>query len=71
MKVVSRKECPNIQINLQECTCTYANCEKRGNCCKCVSYHKKRGELPGCFFPSEIERTYDRTIDKFVEIHQQ
>jgi hypothetical protein len=25
--------------------------------------------LPGCFFPPEAEKTYDRSIEHFVEIH--
>jgi len=27
------------------------------------------GELPACFFPDDVERTYDRSIRKFVEIY--
>jgi hypothetical protein len=33
-------------------------------------YHKKYGELPGCLFPPEVERTYDRSIARFVSIHK-
>jgi len=35
-----------------------------------VAYHRSLGELPGCFFPPEAEKTYDRTIRKFVEVMQ-
>jgi hypothetical protein len=28
------------------------------------------GELPGCIFPPEVERTYDRSIEKFVETYK-
>jgi hypothetical protein len=28
------------------------------------------GELPGCLFPPEVERTYDRSIDKFIETYK-
>jgi len=28
------------------------------------------GELPGCLFPLEVERTYDRSIEKFVETYK-
>ncbi len=69
--MVERKECPNIQINLQSCTCTYVACDKRGKCCECIRYHRERDELPGCLFPPEIEKTYDRTIKKFVESYNQ
>lgn len=52
--------------NLQDCTCTYLACAKRGICCLCVKQHRERGEIPGCFFPKEGEKTYDRSIANFV-----
>ena len=52
--------------NLARCTCTYEHCEKKGLCCECVAYHRGRGELPGCFFPPEAERTYDRSVRAFI-----
>ncbi|MCD6241758.1 hypothetical protein J7K27_09690 [Candidatus Bathyarchaeota archaeon] len=61
-------ECPNLEVNLKNCTCTYMGCEKRGKYCECIRYHRERGELPGCLFPPEAERTYDRSIRKFVEV---
>jgi hypothetical protein len=33
-------------------------------------YHRSRGELPGCLFPPEAERTYDRSIRKYIEVMQ-
>jgi len=27
-------------------------------------------ELPACCFPPEVEKTFDRSIKKFIEIHQ-
>jgi hypothetical protein len=63
-------ECANFEFNLKNCPCTWEPCDKKGFCCKCISYHKKRGELPACFFPKEVERTYDRSIKKFIEIHK-
>lgn len=51
-----------------ECNCTYP-CDKKGLCCECVKYHRSRGELPACYFPPEVEKTYDRTIRKFIELH--
>jgi len=65
--MVERKDCPNIQANLQNCTCTYAGCDLRGKCCECIRYHSEKGELPGCLFPVEVEKTYDRTIKKYIE----
>lgn len=58
--------CPNVQKNLQNCTCTYTSCGKRGKCCECVAYHRSLGELPGCFFSKEGERTWDRSIENFI-----
>ncbi len=59
-------ECISTQ-SLKHCTCTYTACDKRGNCCKCVAYHQKKGEIPGCFFTPEGERTYDRTFRNFLQ----
>ena len=52
-----------------KCTCTY-NCSRRGKCCECITYHWNMGELPGCLFPPEVERTYDRSIEKFIETNK-
>lgn len=60
-------EC-NIEENKETCTCTYEPCERKGKCCECIVYHRNMDELPGCLFPPEVERTYDRSIKKFVSI---
>ena len=49
------------------CTCTYTACDKHGNCCKCVIFHREQGEIPGCFFAPAGERTYDRSVAAFVK----
>jgi len=49
------------------CTCTYEYCNKKGLCCECVAYHRQRGEIPGCFFPADAERTYDRSLGFFIK----
>jgi len=28
------------------------------------------GEFPGCLFPPEVERTYDRSIERFVRVQR-
>ena len=56
------------QINLENCTCTYP-CSKKGICCDCVAHHRGRGELPGCFFPTDAEKNYDRSIEYFVKCY--
>ena len=61
-------EC-QIDANKTECTCTYDPCPRKGRCCECISYHWKSGELPGCVFPPEVEHTYDRSVERFVQIH--
>jgi len=62
-------EC-NIEINKKKCTCTYEPCSHKGRCCECIDYHWKMSELPGCLFPPEVERTYNRSIRRFVEVHK-
>jgi hypothetical protein len=61
-------EC-KIQKNKIACNCSYP-CSKKGLCCECLSYHKSRDELPACFFPDIVERSYDRTIENFIQTYQ-
>jgi hypothetical protein len=56
-------------VNAEQCSCTYEPCPRKGICCQCVAYHREYGELPGCFFPPDVERTYDRSIHRFVAAH--
>jgi len=58
-----------IDDNLKNCACTYPGCPRKGKCCDCIVYHKSRGELPGCLFPKEAEKTYDRSIAAFIKAH--
>jgi len=57
-------EC-NKQENQQSCTCTYS-CSRKGMCCECIRYHLSARQLPGCCFPPEAEKTYDRSFEAFV-----
>ncbi len=52
--------------NLELCTCTYESCDRRGVCCECLQYHLRSGQLPGCCFPPEVERTYNRSFEAFA-----
>ncbi len=61
--------CENYDENLKFCNCTYPGCPHKGNCCSCIRYHLKRKELPACCFPDGVEKTYDRTFDKFIEVY--
>jgi hypothetical protein len=58
----------NITNNLKNCNCSYDGCEKKGKCCLCINHHLKKKQLPACFFPSDIEKTYDRSFKKFAEL---
>lgn len=64
---MTKTEC-NIEKNLKNCSCSYEPCPRKGKCCECVLYHRKNGEIPGCFFPKEYEKTYNRSIEFFVSI---
>lgn len=52
--------------NLEKCSCTYSGCPRKGICCECIKHHREKGELPGCYFPSEVEKSYDRSIENFI-----
>jgi hypothetical protein len=53
--------------NIQKCPCTYEPCSRKGICCECIAYHWRNKELPGCLFSTAAERTYDRSIRKFIQ----
>jgi len=53
--------------NLENCSCTYEGCPRKGICCECIEHHRKKGELPGCLFSKEKEREYDRSIGNFCK----
>lgn len=53
--------------NLKGCTCSAA-CTNRGICCECVRHHRENGQIPGCFFPADAEKTHNRSIEYFIEV---
>jgi hypothetical protein len=61
--------CPNLQANLDFCNCTAEPCPRKGRCCVCIQNHLSKKMLPACFFPPEVERTYDRSFQKFIEVY--
>lgn len=63
------KEC-KIEDNKAKCNCTYEPCSRKGICCECLRYHRNAGQLPACYFPADVERTYDRSIDRFIETYR-
>jgi len=62
-------ECKQSE-NVKNCPCTYPGCDKKGICCECIKHHLKNKELPACCFPPEVEKTFDRSIEKFIQIMQ-
>lgn len=52
--------------NKKHCNCTYEPCSRKHKCCECLHYHRMNDELPACFFNSEQEVTYDRSIRYFL-----
>jgi len=63
-------EC-NLELNQRNYTCTYEPCDRKGRCCQCVAYHNRLGQLPACLFSPEVERTFDRSISRFIAQYQQ
>ncbi|MFH1552060.1 MAG: DUF6485 family protein [Candidatus Omnitrophota bacterium] len=59
------------QHNIKRCNCTYEPCSRKGVCCDCIQYHLSAGQVPACFFPDDIEKTYDRSIDNFIKTYQE
>ncbi|MFC1501861.1 DUF6485 family protein [bacterium] len=55
---------------MAQCNCTYEPCSRKGNCCECLSYHRRAGELPACYFDDAAERTYDRSIRHFISLRR-
>jgi len=63
------REC-KIETNKARCNCTYEPCSRKGICCECLIYHQEADEMPACYFPDDVERTYDRSIERFIETYR-
>ncbi|RQD78763.1 MAG: cytosolic protein [Candidatus Syntrophonatronum acetioxidans] len=62
------KGCEHSSINIEElCNCSYQGCDRKGICCECLHYHRKNKQLPACFFDDDAEKTYDRSVRKYVK----
>ena len=57
--------------NLTHCNCTYEPCDNKGTCCECLQYHLKQRQLPGCCFPNDVEKTWDRSFETFSKLVQE
>lgn len=62
--------CVNKEKNLENCNCSYPGCEKKGICCECLRYHLAKKQLPGCCFSDDLEKSYDRSFKKFIELNK-
>jgi hypothetical protein len=56
--------------NATFCNCSYAGCDKHGVCFECLQYHLGLRQLPACCFPEAVERTYDRSFERFAQLVQ-
>ena len=70
MSPASKEKCPNQAENMENCNCSYNPCSRKGICCECIAYHRSSGELPACYFPDSVEKSYDRSIDRFIRLHK-
>ncbi len=61
-------EC-NKESNVEKCNCSYPGCPRKGMCCDCIEYHLDKNQLPACAFPDDVEETYDRSFEKFIEVY--
>jgi hypothetical protein len=62
-------KCEKLGANLESCNCTYKGCPRSGNCCACIRFHLQNHELPACAFPAEVEKTWDRSFERFIKTH--
>lgn len=57
------------KTNLKRCNCSYPGCPRKGICCECLAYHLNKDQLPACCFSDDVEKTYDRSVSKFIEVN--
>ncbi|MCD6461088.1 hypothetical protein J7L67_10535 [bacterium] len=57
------------QKNKNMCNCSYEPCSRKGICCECLQYHLKQRQLPACCFPNDVETTFDRSFEKFIQVY--
>ena len=61
-------EC-RVETNKKRCNCSYDPCLRKGICCECIAYHRSQHQLPACYFPKDVEKTYNRSVEKFLSLH--
>ena len=66
---MANREC-KVEENRRDCPCTYEPCPRKGLCCECIAYHWRNRELPACLFPPDVEKTYDRSLERFISCYR-
>lgn len=56
--------------NMEYCNCSFS-CSNKGVCCDCLANHRAQGQLPACYFPNDMEKSGDRSINNFIRIVQE
>jgi hypothetical protein len=63
-----------MSCKINECNCTWVDengkpCPRKGRCCECIKHHREaeNTELPACYFRPFMEKTYNRTIDTWIQ----
>lgn len=59
--------CPNHDLNMSRCNCSYPGCPSHALCCECLHSHLAKKQLPACCFPEAVEKTYDRSFKAFAK----
>lgn len=62
-----KETCPNKNLNQSRCTCSYPGCANHAVCCECLHMHLAKKQLPGCCFPTEAEKRWDRSFSAFAK----
>jgi len=62
-------ECKSAKTK-SRCNCSWEPCSRKGVCCECLAYHWGHQELPACLFPDSVEKAYDRSLRKFLEVYK-
>jgi hypothetical protein len=57
--------------NKSRCSCRHTNCSNWAVCCDCVANHKRKNELPACYFTPEAEKTDDRSIKHYIKLYNE
>ena len=64
------KECPNQQKTWRNATAPMNRANARASAVNVSATTGPSGELPACYFTPEVERTYDRSIARFLRANR-